>query len=357
MCFPFLWRSPRFSIKFHKVFPHVLAGLSASIPVTSNLNQTAQRTLAQRILSGVSVLICVLAIGIIFREFRATNWHDVFENLHHISRLEIGIALFFVLCSYGAIACYDVLAFEYINKKLAVQKITFASLITYSISPNVGFAFLSGSMLRYRLYRQWQISNFDIAQIIAFTNFNLWVGLIPISGLVLSFSSFSLPDIIRLPLLVKSLESFGGILLIMSGIYLGLSYWLRKPLTWKQYQIQFPSLAISIKQIIIFGLDWGFAALALYYLLELPIDYPFFFGAYVVAMIAGLISTIPGGLGIFETVILFFFVPLKSQEVILATLIVFRSLYYFLPFAIAVAALLGFEFWQAKKVKSSILDD
>ena len=314
---------------------------------------SSSRQIGQRIFSGLSILICLLAINVIIREFSGINWRDVLNNINHISLLEMGIALLFVLCSYGAIACYDILAFKYIQKQLAIHKIAFAGLITYSISPNVGFAFLSGSVLRYRLYRQWNISHFDIAKIIAFTNFNLWVGLIPITGFVFSFNYFPIPEEIDLPFVEKSVRDLGLFLLSISGIYLLGSIFIRKPLQWKTYQLQFPSIQVSLQQVIIFALDWGFAALALFYLLKLPISYPFLFGVYVIAMISGLVSTIPGGLGIFETVILLFFTHLQDPEILLATLIVFRGLYYLLPFAIAVFALAIFEFWQNARLRKS----
>lgn len=316
-------------------------------------SSSQKRKVGQRIFSGLSLIICLLAISVIIREFRSIQWRDVFANINHISPLEMGVALLFVTCSYGAIACYDILAFRYIQKQLALYKIAFAGLITYSISPNVGFAFLSGSVLRYRLYRQWDISNFDIAKIIAFTNFNLWVGLIPITGLVFSFNYFPLPEAINLPFVEESLQDLGWLLLIISAVYLLGSIFIRKPLQWKDYQLQFPSLQVSIQQVLIFALDWGFAALALFYLLKLPISYPFLFGVYVIAMISGLVSTIPGGLGIFETVILLFFSHLQNPEILLATLIVFRGLYYLLPFAIAVFSLTLFEFWQNARLGKS----
>ncbi|WP_051352918.1 UPF0104 family protein [Picosynechococcus sp. NKBG15041c] len=305
--------------------------------------------LEKRLLPGLSVCICAIATVIIWREFRRINWGLVWESLNNLSMVQLGIACFFILCSYGAISNYDLLAFRYIKKRLSPWKIAFAGLITYAISPNVGFAFLSGSMLRYRLYRQWHISNIEIAQIIAFTNLNLWVGLLPVSGLIFALFEFSLPTAIELPFFSHSLQGFGIFCLGMSSLYALGTVMLTKPLRWHNYHFQFPSLGISLQQILIFSLDWGFAALALHGLLDAPIAYPAFFGIYVLAMVAGLISTIPGGLGIFETVMLFFLQSTQTEEVILATLIVFRVLYYLLPFSIAVTALLWFEYWQTTK--------
>ncbi len=305
--------------------------------------------LGRHFLSALSLIICGIAIVMVWQELRRMSWGLVWENIGHLSPVQLAIAGLFTLCSYGAIANYDLLAFRYLKKQLPPHKVAFAGLITYTISPNVGFAFLSGSMLRYRLYRQWQVSQLDIAQVIAFTNLSLWVGLVTVGGFIFTVFNLPLPTAIELPLFAQSLRGLGLFCLALSGLYGLGNLLLQKPLRWRNHQFTFPSLQISLQQILIFGLDWGFAALALYSLFDIPISYPVFFGIYVLAMVAGLISTIPGGLGVFETVILFFLQATQPEEVILATLIVFRGLYYLLPFAIAVGALLLFEYRQALK--------
>ncbi len=304
------------------------------------------KKLRQKVLSGLSLIICVVAIAVVIREFKGTDWNTVFTSLNQIPLAKLGKALFFVTGSYSAIACYDILAFRYIKKTLAIYKIIFAGLINYAISPNIGMAFLTGSFLRYRIYSQWNISAFNIAQIIAITNFNLWVGMIPVVGIILTFTTFSFPFEVNLPIANNSLHSLGVLLLIVSTIYLSLTIFVRKTIYWKENQIQLPSFPLSLAQILVFTLDWGFAAFTLYYLLDLPITYPYFLGVYIMAMVSGLVSTIPGGIGIFEAVIVFFLESIQTKEVLLSNLLVFRCLYYFLPFTIAVLALIIFEIRQ-----------
>ncbi|ELS03885.1 putative integral membrane protein [Xenococcus sp. PCC 7305] len=311
-----------------------------------------QKRLFPKLLSGLSVIICLLAVGTVIREFNDTDWQNVFISLNEISLVQLGQALLFVIGSYSAIACYDILAFRYLKKNLAKSKLVFAGLINYAISPNIGVAFLTGSFLRYRLYSQWHISTFEVAKIIAFTNLNLWVGMIPLAGIILTFSSLKLPFDVNLPILQNYSNSLGIILVIISLSYLSLTIFLRKTIYWKKQKLQLPSFTLSLTQILVFTLDWGFAALTLYYLLDLPIAYPYFLGVYIIAMLSGLVSTLPGGLGIFEAVIIFFLESRQTKEVLLSHLLIFRCLYYFLPFAIAVLALIIFEMrqnWHSKR--------
>ena len=307
------------------------------------LKTLAQNQVRKRLLSFFSILICLSAIVLIVKEFRNSDWEVIFAGINDISGQKLWQAFLFVICSYWAIAYYDILAFSYINKSLSRTKIIFAGLITYAISPNIGFAFLSGSFLRYRLYRNWDISHFDIARIIAFTNLSLWVGIITITGIIFTFTVPKLPPAITFPFLENSLQDLGILCLIITFVYLAITIASQKFNLLQKYKFQVPTFNLSWQQIFVFTCDWGFAALALYFLLDVPIAFPSFFGIYVVAMVAGLISTVPGGLGVFETVMLFFIEPFQNKVIILSTLVVFRCLYYFLPFIIAVLLLTIFE--------------
>ena len=51
----------------------------------------------------------------------------------------------------------------------------------------------------------------------------------------------------------------------------------------------------------------------------------------------------PGGLGVFETVLILLLAPAISSEKLLATLLIYRGIYYFLPLLVGVALLIGYE--------------
>jgi uncharacterized membrane protein YbhN (UPF0104 family) len=313
-----------------------------------NSTPKTKPSLVRKLFSQMGWLIFILALLAIARELQGYEWQEVLRSMNQIPLLRLLGGLIFTIFSYIAIAYYDIIAFEYINQPLSKIKIAFAGLITYSISPTVGFAFVTGGAIRYRIYGVWDISSLKIAQVIAFSNLSLWVGMLPIAGLIFCLIPFALPPTIILPLPFNSLRYFGVILLIISLVYLSLTLTIKKTLQWKNYIFRFPSLSLSLQQIITFALDWGFASLALYCLLDIPVSYLLFFGVYVMAMVAGLLSTIPGGLGVFETIILFFLSPLEENSVILGKMLVFRCIYYLLPFLAAVFALGLFEMDQRK---------
>ena len=139
----------------------------------------------------------------------------------------------------------------------------------------------------------------------------------------------------------------------IAAVYLAVSAFVRTPLKLGNYSIRPPSLKQALGQIGIFACDWGCAAAALYVLFDVggAIAFPQFFSMYVVGLGLGLLSTVPGGVGVFETVMLFFLAPFADEPTILAQLLVFRGVYYFLPFAIAVASLGGYELrnWRFRR--------
>lgn len=48
----------------------------------------------------------------------------------------------------------------------------------------IGFALLTGSAIRYRLYSTWGLSAVEITNIVAFCNLSFWLGLFTVSGVM-----------------------------------------------------------------------------------------------------------------------------------------------------------------------------
>ncbi|WP_339379171.1 lysylphosphatidylglycerol synthase domain-containing protein [aff. Roholtiella sp. LEGE 12411] len=135
----------------------------------------------------------------------------------------------------------------------------------------------------------------------------------------------------------------GVIFLLLVITYLLGSIFLKQPLLIRGQRFLFPSFKISLAQIAVSSLDWIFAAAVLYTLLptNTPLSYLDFLGIYLLAMFAGVVSNVPGGLGVFETVILLILSSKVSAAAILGSMLAYRGVYYFLPLLLAVG-LLGF---------------
>jgi uncharacterized membrane protein YbhN (UPF0104 family) len=116
----------------------------------------------------------------------------------------------------------------------------------------------------------------------------------------------------------------------------------KKPLKIKGWGFEAPGLKLSIGQILIATLDLAIAAGILYVLMPQGpgLTYSKFLGIFLLAQITGLISAVPGGLGVFETVILLLMSDFGEPTAIMGSLVLYRAIYYLLPLTIA-SVLLG----------------
>ncbi|MEH1786456.1 MAG: lysylphosphatidylglycerol synthase domain-containing protein [Nostoc sp.] len=286
------------------------------------------------------LLLLVLSLWAIASELRQYNYRDILNSLAAIPKSRLSWAIWLTALGYLVMIGYDLLGFNYINRSLSWNKIAFTSFISSAFSNTIGFALLTGSAIRYRFYSNWGVSVVAIAQVIAFANFTFWLGMFAVAGLIFVINPLTIPTQLHLPF--ATVRPIGVIFLLLIAIYLLGSIFIRQPLTIRQQEFRFPSLPISLAQIAISGFDWILAAAVLYAILpsNIPLSYLDFLGIYLLGMFAGVVSNIPGGLGVFETVMLLFLSDKISAAAVLGSLLAYRGIYYFLPLLIA-AGLLG----------------
>lgn len=311
------------------------------------------KKLLQNFSSLLGFLLLALSLWAISNELREYNYRDVLSSLTAIPRSSLTLGIGLTSLGYLAMTGYDTLAFRYIRRPLAYSKIAFTNFISCATSNTIGFALLTGSAIRYRFYSAWGVSPIAIAQIIAFVNFSFWLGLFAVGGVMFILNPLAAPTQLHLPFI--SVRPVGFIFLLLVVSYLLGSIVSKRPLTIRAQEFRFPSLKLSLAQIVISSLDWSLAAVVLYTLLpaSTPLSYPGFLGIYLLAMTVGVISNVPGGLGVFETVVLLLLSPQVPAAAVLGSLLAYRGVYYFLPLAVATAMLGLYEVYQRLKARLS----
>ncbi|MBC1239673.1 lysylphosphatidylglycerol synthase domain-containing protein [Nostoc sp. 2RC] len=286
------------------------------------------------------LLLLVLSLWAIARELHEYNYRDILNSLAAIPKSRLSLAIWLTALGYLVMIGYDVLGFKYINCSLSWSKIAFTNFISSTFSNTIGLALLTGSAIRYRFYANWGISAVAIAQIIAFANFTFWLGMFATAGLIFITDSLPIPTQLHLPF--TTVRPIGIIFLLLIAIYLLGSIFIKQSLIIRQHEFRFPSLPISLAQIAVSSLDWILAAAVLYAVFpsNIHLSYINFLAIYLLAMFAGVVSNIPGGLGVFETIILLFLSSKISAATILGSLLAYRGVYYFFPLLLA-AGLLG----------------
>lgn len=161
-----------------------------------------------------------------------------------------------------------------------------------------------------------------------------------VAGLLFLINPLKISTQIHLPF--STVRPIGVIFLLLVAIYLIGSIFIKQPLIIRGQEFRFPSFKISLVQMAISSFDWILAAAVLYALLpsNISLSYLDFLGIYLLAMFAGVVGNVPGGLGVFETIILLILSSKVSAAAILGSMLAYRGVYYFLPLLVA-AGLLG----------------
>jgi len=290
----------------------------------------------------IGFFLLALSVHSLQQELARYDPQEILDSLTAIGDRQLSYALGFTILSCFAISCYDLIAFNCFKYKLCKNKILFATFITYAVSNTTGFTLLIGGGIRYRFYSSWGLPTKCIAKITALGNLTFWLGLLTLTGITLLFNPLQLPE--RLNVSFFALRCLGILALFAVGIYLYFCF-KHKRLKIKGKTFSFPKPIISLTQILIFALDWALAAAILYCLLPVYSDksYLNFFNVYLVAMAASIISNVPGGVGVFETIIIFLLPETIAVPDILSSLLVYRGLRFLLPLAIALMFLGCFE--------------
>jgi uncharacterized membrane protein YbhN (UPF0104 family) len=304
---------------------------------------TTVTALFKRLTRLAPILLSLLLFGIslwaITQELRKYHLQDVINSLTTIPKPHLILAIALTLVNYILFTGYDTLAVYHLRQSLPYRRTALVAIVSYAISNSVGFALLSGSAIRYRFYSAWGFSAAKIAQIIAFCNLSFWLGFFAVGGIIFALQPIATPESLHIPF--ESVRPVGYIFLGIIATYLLWSGLSRKPLKIKKLVFPHLPVKLSLIQIALTSLDWMLAAGVLYVLLPVPrhLSYLSFFAIYLLGQLAGILSNVPGGLGVFETVLVLLLAPVISADRLLGVLLAYRGVYYFLPLGISMLML------------------
>jgi phosphatidylglycerol lysyltransferase len=316
----------------------------APVGAETLLAAPSQRAMVLRRLAGplLSIGMLCLALWALHLLAREVNYHDVRKYVQGLSHLRLLLAVLFTLLGYAVMTLYDRFALSWIRRKLPWQRITLISFISYAFSNAVGMSLLVSGSIRYRFYVQNGLGAGEIARVVLFCTTSFWLGLLALTGTTLLW--VPLPP--ELPFAALS-QPLGVALLVPPLAWLFGSL-VRRPWRIWRWRVQLPSTVTALKQILVGALDWGLAAAVLYVLMPDALNNGFghFLAIFVIAQIVGLVSHVPGGLGVFEAVMLAGFGATGNAELtapILGALAAFRVIYYLLPLCTATVLVLQRE--------------
>jgi uncharacterized membrane protein YbhN (UPF0104 family) len=278
----------------------------------------------------LALAIVGLAAFLLHRTLSNYSIGEIEAALRSVPLERIGLMILFAAASYLCLTGFDWLALRYVGHRIAYPKVALASFCSLSLGHNIGFAALSSGAIRYRFYTRWGASAGDVAKIIIFCGMTVGWGLAVLGGCAILLRPGLAAGITGLS--EATLILLGATLLALAALYVALSALRQKPVRLWKWGIEIPSLRLAFAQVVIGPINFGFVAACLYQALAAVQDVPYFEVAavYVIANVTSLISHVPGGLGVIETVVLY----LLPGASVIGALIAFRAVYFLLPLMI-----------------------
>lgn len=291
----------------------------------------------------VGLALFIVALEVLRVELRAVTWHDLSADIWQTPPARLVIALVLTVINYLVLTGYDLLAFAYIGKSLSRPRVVATAFLAYAISNNVGFAMFSGASVRYRFYTRWGITAEELSLIVVSYSVTFWLGLFALGGL--SLTAASIPVMAGLPAR-EMLRAVGWLLMSVAPAYVAFSLTRRAPVHIRGFRLPVPTPTIAAAQVALSAADWTLAGSVLYALLppHAP-DFLTFIGAFLVAILLGMVSHVPGGVGVFEGLMVLLLRPYLSSGELLPSLVVFRAIYYLLPMVLGIVGLIADELW------------
>src|SRR5215475_8725386 len=287
----------------------------------------------------LSVTIIVVAAVVLYRMLHDIEVEEVVEALRATELRPILLASLFVAAGYFTLTFYDLFALRTIGRcDVPYRVAALAGFTSYSVGHNIGASVFTGGAVRYRIYSQWGLTAVEVAKICFVAGLTFWLGNAAVLGLGIAFVPQAASAIDQLPAWLNRFAALG-----ILGVLCAYVAWVwRAPrqIGRSTWQVTLPNGPLTLLQIGIGIVDLACCAFAMYVLMpdEPHIGFVTLAVIFVSATLLGFASHAPGGIGVFDAAMLIALWQFDREDV-LAGLLLFRLIYYILPFALTLLIL------------------
>jgi uncharacterized membrane protein YbhN (UPF0104 family) len=289
-----------------------------------------------------SVLLFATSLVVLWHIVSGVDVAELKAAFTAASARQIGLAVLFTALSYCLLTCYDALALRQLKVRVPYRTTALASFTSYAVSFNLGFPLLTAGTVRFWIYAGRGLGTGVVASLTVIAGITFWLGM----GLVLAWSLIreagSLAVLVYTNIKINQMLGLASALVVAA--YLVWVSVKRRAVRIQGWRLELPGFRLSVAQMLIGAGDVCAGAAVLFVLLPggHNLSFETFLAVYVVAVMLGVASHSPGGLGVFEATIL---LALSSypREPILGALLLYRLCYYFLPFVLALSMLGAYE--------------
>src|SRR6202171_802226 len=293
------------------------------------------------------LLIIVFAVTTLVHTLKGVNSGIILTALTEIAPHRIALAALCVVGAFCTLTFYDFFALRTIGKTQAPYRIAaMSSFTSYTIGHNIGATVFTGGAIRFRIYSDYGLTAIDVAKICFLFGLTFWLGNTFVLGIGMALHPWAASAMDQLPPAINRLTALVALAAIIAYFV-----WLtlgdnRRELGQNGWKVVLPSARLTLLQILIGVVDLGFCAMAMYLLMPAQpgIDFISLAVVFILATLLGFASHAPGSLGVFDAAMLVA-LPEFGREQLLATLLVFRILYFLIPFGTSISIMGTRELW------------
>lgn len=292
---------------------------------------------------GALALAIALAVGLALRELLVKiHYARVLDAVRATPWTDIAWAVAGTAASFLVLSGYDSSGLRYVGAKVDRGTVLLTSFTAYALGNTVGFGVLTGGAVRMRMYTAAGVEPTQVARAIAFNAGAFGLGVTAFGALGLLWGADRVAEVARTPGWV--LQGAAAMLLAAVGWLLWLCQHRSEVRIAGRWPLKLPPPQLAWQQLAISGGDLAAAGAALWVLLpEGSVDLPSFVAFYAIALTLSVVSHVPGGLGVFEAVILAACSPQTPAEAVFGALLLYRGIYFLLPLVLAAALLAAYE--------------
>ncbi|PZP39102.1 MAG: hypothetical protein DI585_05260, partial [Pseudomonas fluorescens] len=297
------------------------------------------------------LVLFVVALMVVHTEMHSAQFADFRDAWRNVSPLTVGFALVLMVVNYLVLAGYDWLGLRFAGHgHVPWRQVVFTSFISYGISNTTGHAWASGGSIRYRFYNPLGVPGWDVAKVSFFLALTFMIGLLTLGAVCGVLVSDVPVGALQSPrtVMLAAMACVGGLSLYWAAIV----FW-RKPIKVRMFEIRLPEPKLALAQTLVACVDLVLASFVLWvFVKDVPgMGFEVFLILFVMAQVLGLVSQVPGGLGVFEGTFLWMAGPIFADyhPQLIAGLVFYRVIYYFLPLAGAGLLLVGKDLMAGPK--------
>jgi phosphatidylglycerol lysyltransferase len=294
-------------------------------------------------LIAVAVLAITALLVVTLHDFLAhLNYRDLVASIRATSPNAILMAVLATVLSYLSLTGYDASSLRYVGASVKYSVAAETSFIAYALANTVGLGVLTGGAVRLRLYGAAGVEAGTITRAIAFNAVAFILGISVVGAAALLWGADEVAPALHMP--VWALQVGASLILLVAAMLIWLCRDGRERLLFGRIKLRLPSASLALQQLLFSAVDIAATAAVLWFLLPAgAIDFTPFMAFFAIAIVLGVLSHVPGGLGVFEAIMLVALGDRVPAEALAAALVLFRVIYYLLPLALALGFLVVHE--------------